>query len=73
MLLRHRIFGPVQAVEHQLSEKRETGLAAGVKCMFPLPVDPEDMVPVPPAADIEILAQLDIPIGAEDEGPAVPP
>ena len=71
--LRHRVFRAVQAVEDELAEKAEADLAGNVEVLLALVVDEIDVVAGFLAADVDVFAQLDRALGAEDDGAAVAP
>jgi hypothetical protein len=71
--LRHRVLGAVEAIEHELAEKGEADGAGDVEVAGAFAVDDEDVVAAIVARDVDVFAQLDVAVGAEDEGAAVAP
>src|SRR4051794_34792368 len=70
--LRHRGFRPVDDVRHEPRPERQIAvLAVDVACL--LLIDDEQMVAAGTAADVDILSQLDVALGAEDRQPSVAP
>ncbi len=72
VLLAHRGLGPVQ---HVVDQPRAVGqrLGAAVDVLRAFAIDEEEVVAAGPAGDVDVLAQLDVALGAEDRQPPVAP
>ena len=73
MRLGHRLLGPVQAVEDQLAKELVADAAIARDIVLLLAIDDEEMVPRLVAGEVDVLAQFDEALRAEDEGPSVTP
>src|SRR5215207_148040 len=72
MLLRHRRLGAVDHVVHELPSIRRLDPLA-VDVIRPLLVADEEVVATGPASDVDVLAQLDEAVGADDRETSVAP
>ena len=73
MGLCHGFLGTVEAVENEFAEKAEANLAFDVEVMFAACIDEVYLVAAFVARDVDVLAEFDVALGAEDNGAAVPP
>src|SRR5699024_1986931 len=73
VLLGHGVLGAVQDIEDQLAEEGVAHLAGGVDAVLALAVDQDHLAAAVVGGDVHVLAQLDVALGAEDEGAAVAP
>src|SRR5215213_7679864 len=73
VFLGHRGIGAVQAIEDELAEEWIAGFAVAADVVLALVIHEVKMVAFRFAPEIEILAQLDVARGAEDEGAPVAP
>src|SRR5690606_15934906 len=71
--LGHGLLGAVEAIEDQLAEELEADLAGHFEVMLAFVVHQIDVVAGLLPADIDILAQLDVALGAENRHAAVAP
>jgi len=71
--LSHGFFGAVEAVEDELAEEAEADLAGDVEMMLATVIDEVDVIAGFLAGDVDVFAELDVALGAEDEGAAVAP
>ena len=72
MRLRHRRLGAVQHVGDEAAPERQIDVRA-VDVARLLLIDEEQMVAAGPAGDIDVFAQLDVAVGAEDGQTSVAP
>ena len=73
MLLSHRDFSSVDTITDHLTEERETDFAMNLIVMLTFMIDDKDMVTGFFCCYIDILTQLDIAIGPEDETASITP
>ena len=73
MPLRHRFFGAVEAVENQLAEERKADIPAAGDAVLALAIDKEKLLAAVGCGDVDVFAQLDVALGAEDEQASVAP
>lgn len=74
MLLCHGSLGPVDTVPDQPGEKGKPHLSGGIKPKFSLPVGPINHVFLLfVSGQINIFAQLNITVSAQDEGASISP
>ena len=73
MFLGHRVGCPIQAIENELTEERETHFPTKTKMLFGLPVHQKQMVAIGLAANIDILSHFDIAFGSQNDGPTISP
>ena len=71
--LRHGVLRPVQAVQDELTEVGEADGPVDGQMVFALVIDQVDVVAGRIAGHIEILAELDVAVGAENHRAAVAP
>ena len=71
--LGHGILGAVEAVEDELAEETEADLAGNVEVALASVVDEVDVVAGFVAGDVEVFAEFDVALGAEDDGAAIAP
>ena len=71
--LGHGMLGAVEAVEDELAEETEADLAGDVEVALAGVVDEVNVVAGFVAGDVEIFAEFDVALGAEDDGAAVAP
>ncbi len=73
MLLGHGPLGAVKAVEHQFAKERVAHLPLDIEVVLAAAVDQIKLVAPGPSAHVDVLAQFNVTIGAEQEGTAVTP
>jgi hypothetical protein len=73
VVLGHRVLGAVEAVPDELAEERVADLSVDRDVAFGVVVDEVDVVAPRVAGDVGVLAELEVPFGAEDEGASVAP
>ena len=70
---RHSLLGALEAVENQLAEEREANIAATGDAVLALAIDKEKLLAAVGCGDVDVFAQLDVALGAEDEQASVAP
>jgi hypothetical protein len=73
VVLRHCVLGAVEAVEDQLAEEGVADLSVHRDMALGVVVDQVHVVALRVAGDVGVLAELQVPFGAEDEGASVAP
>ena len=73
MLLAHRRLCAVERVADHAAEEGEADLAGDPEVLLPVIVDHDHVVPILAGSHIDVLAQLDVPLGPDQEEAAVPP
>lgn len=72
--LGHGVFRAVEAVQDQLPEEGEAHLAVHTEVLLPVLVHQEHVIALPfLPRQVDILADLDIALGAQNKGAPIPP
>ena len=71
MVLGHGGFGAVEAVEDELAEVGEADFAVAADVVLAGVIDEEEVVAFGLRAEVEVFADFDVALGAEDEGAAL--
>ena len=73
MFLGHGVFRAVEAIEDELAEEWESDLAMEFDVLLSVAVDEVEVVAFGLAGDVDVFAQFDVAVRAEDEGAAIAP
>src|ERR1700690_602237 len=73
VLLGHRVLGAAEAVPDQLAEEGEADPALQVEPALAPAVHEDQVIALPAARDVHVLAKLDVPLRPEDDRAAVAP